>query len=115
MGDVVKMESSMESSRDKPQRFADFADEPTPLDGQKAAIDAICDEEITILAYRSAKSKFEDSKTGTYTMIQFVRTNGERYVCFTSSTVLARQCEKYRDYMPFLTHIRKICRYYTMT
>lgn len=96
------------------RRFADFANEPAVLDGQKGTLDSILGKEIQILAFRTDKSKFEDSKTGMYTRIQFQK-GGEKYILFTGSSILARQCEQYEDQMPFFTTIQKISRYYTMT
>ena len=96
------------------KRFTDFADEPVVLDGQKVPLNSILGEDIQILAFRTQKSKFEDSKTGLFTTVQFLR-HGEKYIVFTSSSILARQCDQYKDQMPFFTAIQKISRYYTMT
>jgi len=112
MGNVVEIGSPVASRNTV--RFADFAREPVALDGSRMLIEAILEEEIQILAFKIQKSKFEDSKTGKYTIIQF-KLHGEPHVAFTSSTILSRQCEQYKDYMPFLTRIKQISRYYTMT
>ncbi len=96
------------------KRFSDFANEPVALEGQKVSLTSILGEEIQVLTYRTQKSKFEDSKTGIYTAIQFML-RGEKHIAFTSSSILARQCDQYKDQMPFFTTIKKISRYYTMT
>ena len=97
------------------KRFSDFAHEPIALDGVKTTIEAVLGEEIQVLAYRNSKSKFDDSKTGIYTMIQFRRKSGVKTVLFTSSSILTRQCEQYSNQMPFWTSIQKVHRYFTMT
>jgi hypothetical protein len=110
MAEVVNLKDQRQR-----KRFSDFADEPVSLDGEKTTIKAVLGEDIQILGYRMSKSKFEDSKTGTYTTIQVCRKNGQRYVLFTSSNILARQCAQYASQMPFWTVIRMINRYFTMT
>lgn len=96
------------------KKFADFAQEEMPLDGDKAKIDAILNEEIAVLAYRIRRSRYSKNSTGEYLTVQFELAKG-RYVCFTGSDVLIEQFRKYGDQIPFQTVIRKINRYYTLT
>jgi abortive infection bacteriophage resistance protein len=109
MPGVVKLSDARQ------KRFSDFAQEPKVLDGSRVTLESILGHEIQALAYRKGQSKFQDSKTGYYTAIQFSDKNGTRHIIFTSSTVLTRQCEEYSDQMPFWTVIRKVGRYFTMT
>lgn len=110
MANVVKISGQRER-----KRFSDFAKEPVVLEGSKVSIETILGEEIQILGYRTGSSKFEDSKTGAYTTVQFAKKDGAPHVFFTSSTVLTRQCIDYAGHMPFWTSIQKVGRYYTMS
>ena len=93
-------------------RFSEFASEDGPLDGDKIRLDDILNKEIIIKDYRISKSKYEGK--GDYTTIQ-IEDNGLQQVIFTGSRVLAAQCEKYKDMMPFVATIKKIDKYYTLT
>jgi hypothetical protein len=44
-----------------------------------------------------------------------IEINGEKFVIFTGSRVLAEQVEKYKDKIPFLAKIVKIDRYYSLS
>jgi len=44
-----------------------------------------------------------------------VEKEGEKFVAFTGSVVLADQIKKYQKEIPFLTTIRKINKYYSLT
>lgn len=92
------------------KHFADFAKE-TILDGDKIRIDDIINEEITILNYSIKTSKLKDGK---YLTLQ-INKNDKKYVIFTGSHVLMDQIEKYKNEIPFLTTIRKINKYYSLT
>jgi len=41
--------------------------------------------------------------------------NGEKYICFTGSTVLSDQASMCEKELPFSTTIKKIDKYYTFT
>lgn len=98
----------------KPQRFSDFADE-RPLDGAKARIEDVLNQEILVLAFKIRGSKFDGkTKSGKCLTLQF-ELEGHHRVLFTGSEVLLEQAEKYKDRMPFLATIKKIDRYYTFT
>lgn len=92
-------------------KFADFAEEPEALEGSKKRIDDILNTEISVIAFRFGQSKVKD---GEYLTIQF-EADGEKYICFTGSKVLAKQARKYEDKLPFTAVIKKINSYYTFT
>lgn len=94
------------------KRFTDFATEERQLEGEKIKLDNILGKELVVKDYRIAKSKYEGK--GNYTTIQ-IELDGKTNVVFTGSEVLASQCEKYKEEMPFVTIIKKIDRYYTFS
>ena len=93
-------------------RFVDFAEEKQPLEGKKRKIDEILNTEILITGFRIGKSKhYKDRNLLT---LQF-ENGGTKHILFTSSEVLIDQSQKYEGNMPFLTTIKKVNNYYTMT
>lgn len=94
------------------KRFGDFAKEHIPLDGAKMKIDDILNKEILVTAIRLKPSKF--NKAPSCLTIQ-LELDGQRYVCFTGSAVLADQAKTYEGEIPFLATIKKIDKYYTFT
>ena len=92
------------------KRFTDFAKE-TILDGEKIRIDDVINHEITILNYSIKESKLKEGDSLT---LQISKDN-KKYVIFTGSHVLIDQIKKYKDEIPFLTTIRKINKYYSLT
>jgi hypothetical protein len=102
----------LEVSNNSPRpRFSDFAREEKPLDGNKMRIDDLLNQEILIIGYNLSRSKYQDTN---YVTIQFER-DGNHYVVFTGSQVVADQIEKYSENIPFYATIRKINKYYTLT
>lgn len=98
------------------KRFSDFADEPQPLEGDKVRIDEIINKEVTITGFDVKASRFKKNNSGKYITIQFTKPDKEDpNVVFTGSDVLIDQLEKYQEEIPFLTTIRKINRYYTLS
>ena len=98
------------------KRFADFAKEESPLAGPKEKIDAILNQEICITGFVVRQSKYKDKGNGKCMTIQFERVGEkEKKIFFTGSIVLIDQLEKYGDEVPFITTIKKIDKYYTMT
>lgn len=77
-------------------------------------IDDIINREIELLGIRVSKSHYEKSNSSEMVMLQF-SLDGERCVTFTGSTVLKEQAQKYQSELPFITTIRKIQKYYTMS
>ncbi len=99
----------------KLKRFSDFAKDHVPLDGAKLKIDDILNKEIQVTAMRIKPSKYNgNGKGSTCLTLQFLM-NGERYVAFTGSCVLAEQARIYQSEMPFLATVKKIDKYYTLT
>jgi len=92
------------------KRFTDFAKE-TVLDGDKIRMDDVINEEIIILDYNIKESKLKD---GDYLTLQISKSD-KKHVIFTGSHVLIDQIKKYKDEIPFLTTIRKINKYYSLT
>ncbi len=94
------------------KRFSDFATEQHPFEGDKIRLDDVLNKEIVVKDFKIAKSKYEGK--GNYVTIQIEEEN-ELKVVFTGSEVIATQCEKYKDEMPFMATIKKIDRYYTLS
>lgn len=99
------------------KRFSDFAEEDGPLEGDKARIDAILNHEILVTGYRIRQSKYSGkNRTGKCLTVQFEPVEGgEKRVFFTGSDVLIEQLEKYGEEVPFLTTLKKVDRYYTLS
>lgn len=100
------------------KRFSDFAEEEGPLDGDKTRLDDILNHEILITGCRIQDSKYSGkNKTGKYLTVQFQTSDRPdiNRVFFTGSDVLIKQMEKYAHETPFVTIIRKVDRYYTLT
>lgn len=94
------------------KRFSEFAEEDQQFEGDKVRLDDVLNKEVAVLNYKIGKSKYEGK--GNYVTIQ-IKEEDETKVVFTGSEVLATQCKKYQEHMPFLTTIKKIDRYYTFT
>ena len=96
------------------KKFSDFAVDESPLEGEKIKIDDIVNKEIVVLNYAVKNSKFANANSSKYLTIQFTEANSnEKKVVFTGSTVLADQCEKYCNQIPFTATIKKIKKFYT--
>ena len=93
------------------KRFADFAEEHKPLEGDKVKIDDILNQEIEVTGYSIKQSKYKESD---YLTLQF-KIDGNLNILFTGSGVLINQLEKYENEIPFVTEIKKINKYYTLT
>jgi len=98
-------------------RFSDFANASSQLEGAKIEIDNVLNKEIIITGFIIDDSKFKKTGNDKYERIQFKYNNkkDDSFVIFTGSTVLRRQLEEHRDHIPFITTIIKINRYYTMS
>lgn len=103
----------IETKRKK--RFADFADEPGILDGDKVQIERVLNTEIEVIGYRIKPSKFTKNISGQCLTLQFINMDGERRIIFTGSDVLIEQIKRYGEQVPFFTIIKKVDRYYTMS
>jgi len=97
-----------------PKRFADFAEERQPLDGEKTKIDSVLNREILVIGYNVSRSRYDKNTSGKCVTIQF-ELDDERRILFSGSDVLIEQFEKYGGMVPFLTTIKKIDRFYTLS
>jgi len=95
------------------KRFSDFADDKV-LDGDKAKIDDVLNKEIKVIGHSIKNSKYSKNKSGNYLTLQ-IELDNEKFIIFTGSDVLIEQLKKYESEIPFLTTIRKINRYYSLT
>lgn len=99
-----------------PRRFSDFAKDHVPLDGAKLKIDDILNKEIEVTAMRIKPSKYGgNGKASPSCLTLQFNMNGERYVAFTGSMVLADQAQAYQEELPFLATVKKVDKYYTFT
>lgn len=96
------------------RKFSDFAEEEKPLDGAKARLDDLLNQEVLVTGCKIRGSKYKEKGSGKCLTLQVER-GGERMVVFTGSSVLIEQMEKYGPQIPFLTVVKKIDRYYTLT
>lgn len=95
------------------KRFSDFAEEATPLDGDKVKIESILNREILVIGFKVTHSKYKENSLQCMTL-QFDIDNS-RKVVFTGSSVMIEQVQRYKDQIPFYTTIKKIDRYYSLT
>jgi hypothetical protein len=109
MGDAVP-----QLAERRKRRFADFSEEPVPLDGDKIKIDDILNREIEIIGFRIGRTKYSKNQSGKYVTLQ-IKLDGKIYVVFTGSDIVISQIEKYAEQIPFLSTIKKINRYYTLS
>lgn len=94
------------------KKFSDFAEKDNMLTGDKIKINLVLNKEIEILGYSLTDSKYKEKEK--CLKIQFKLDDVER-VLFTGSSVLIKQCEQYKDEMPFITTIKQIDKYYTFS
>lgn len=86
------------------------------MEGAKVKLDSILNVEISITGYRIQMSKYNGkNKSGKCLTVQFETDDGECKVFFTGSDVLIGQMEKYGHEVPFVTTVKKIDRYYTLS
>lgn len=95
------------------ERFSDFANEQA-LDGEKMRIDDIVGKEISVLAYEIHESRYKKNSSAKCLKLQF-EVDGKRHVTFTGSQVLMRQCEHYKEHLPFIATIVKPDKYYSFS
>ena len=97
-----------------PKRFSDFAEESSPLDGDKIRLDDVLNIEVRVIGYNIRRSKYEKNRSGKCLLMQ-IEHDGQHRVIFTGSDVLIEQMEKYGAEVPFATTIKKIDRYYILS
>ena len=97
-------------------RFSDFAaDDEKPLDGEKVRLDNLLNKEIIISAVKIKMSKFKDHGDKCATVQFYEETDDRKRIFFTGSGVIINMLEKYKDEIPFITTVKKIDKYYTLT
>lgn len=96
------------------QRFSDFAETTGVLDGAKIRIDDVLNQDLIVIGFSVRDSRYSKNKSGKYLTLQ-VRLGEEKRVLFTGSDVLIGQLEKYGDKIPFMTTIKKVDRFYTLS
>lgn len=92
------------------KKFSDFSKEEI-FDGDKISLNDVINKEIEILGYKISESKFKDREY----MTLHISLDGEKNVIFTGSGVLMDQLNKYKEELPFVTTIRKINKYCSLT
>jgi hypothetical protein len=97
------------------KQFSEISHEEARLEGEKVRLDEILDQDIIILGFTTAQSKFSKNKSGLYATVQFSITEDEKRVFFTGSDVIIDQLQRYRNEMPFSTKIKKVNKYYTFS
>lgn len=98
------------------KRFSDFAvNEGGALAGEKVKMADILGEEIYLTGYRVMTSRAVHGKNCLQLQFEMPGDDGEgkKYVAFTNSEVLIRQCTDYEAELPFLVTITKVNSYYT--
>jgi len=98
----------------QPNRFSDFAEEQSRLEGGKVKLKDILNKEITVTGYKIKKSNYTKTSGDQYLTLQF-EINGDKRIFFTGSGVLIEQIEKYADKIPFVATVKQIDKYYTFS
>jgi len=96
------------------KRFADFNTDQAPLDGEKIRLEDILNVEVLVIGFNIRKSKYGKNASGKCLALQ-IEIDDVRRLVFTGSDVMISQLEKYGGEIPFLTTVRKIDRYYTLS
>ena len=96
------------------KRFADFNTDQAPLDGEKIQLEDILNVEVLVIGFNIRKSKYGKNASGKCLALQ-IEIDDVRRLVFTGSDVMISQLEKYGGEIPFLTTVRKIDRYYTLS
>ena len=88
-----------------------------PLEGKTVRIDDVLNVEVLIITFRLKESKYQNTSAPDFLTIQFEYPDrpGEKHVIFTGSNVLVDQLQKYKEQLPFLTTIKKVDRYFTLS
>lgn len=96
------------------KRFGDFGVQEGFIVGDKVKIEEILNEEILITGYTIKESKYNKNKSGKCLTLQFDKADTKQII-FTGSDILIGQIEKYHTEIPFLTTIKRINNFYTLT
>jgi len=93
------------------KKFSDFATDDIALVGDKINIAELFNKPLVVTGFRMLTSK-RDGKPLLHLQIEF---EGRTRTAFTNSVVLIKQCEQYKDEMPFEATIIKVGSYYTFS
>jgi len=96
------------------KKFEDFATTEGYIDGDKIKIEEVINREIAVIGYAINDSKYNKNNSGKCLTLQFILEENTKII-FTGSDVLISQMEKYNKEIPFLTTIKKINKFYTLT
>lgn len=94
-------------------RFSDISEEKI-LEGDKISIETVLNKEVIILGHKIMTSKYNKNNSGKCLYLQ-IEYQEEKRIIFTGSDVLIKQMDKYGNKCPFISTIKKINRYYTLT
>ena len=75
----------------------------------------VISREIIISAFKVKMSKFRDRGEKCATVQFYEETDERKRIFFTGSGVVISMLEKYEDKIPFITTVKKIDKYYTLT
>jgi hypothetical protein len=104
-------------------KFSDFNLISKVLEGTKTSINDILDKPIAIYAFKVGVSHYKTKEYATvqYTSLdisdpeQFKIKDNEKHIFFTGSQVIIDQLNQTKDKLPFVSVIRKIQKYYTLS
>jgi hypothetical protein len=98
------------------ERFGDFVDnDERPFSGDKVRLNDLINKEIILLRYKIRPSKYKDKGDRCATVQFKYDESGEEKIFFTGSSVIIDQLEKYGEKLPFMTVIKHIDKYYTLS
>ncbi len=80
-------------------------------DGEKLPIAEVLDKDIVVTGFDMRPSNMHKED---YLCLKF-EMDGKRHILFTDSEVLRRECERFRDDMPFSAKIIKKGQYFTFS
>ena len=92
--------------------FSEFAKGESLVSGEKIKIDDVLEKEIIVHGYMVSDSKFKPNEKCLKIGIELNHLNR---VIFTGSKILLKQCEKYKDKMPFKTKLVKVNKHYAFS
>lgn len=97
-------------------KFAEFAQEDEkPIDGEKVPIASILNQEIIITKFKVRPSKYKDKSDECATVQFYIEGENRNKIFFTGSSVIISMLKKYEKELPFLTVVKKIDKYYTLS
>lgn len=95
-------------------KFSDFAKSSANLDGEKVSFKSLFNTTVQVLSFRTIESRVVAGRP--CAQIQFRKPGEDKnFVTFTSSEVIIRQLNEYKDELPFETTITKCKKYFAFT